>query len=150
MDFKEALTDTNIWAAFRGTGLELEMRACHIESFSTQKSWGKVKDSRNSGKLISSSTIYRVDGAIVDLNGWTTLSKVCLLKQQSLLSLHSRYIVECQILKKWNSGIIPRIQFYSLWLFIVFIPNHYDLLCSTFLSVLSLLRYSYNYASVRF
>jgi hypothetical protein len=55
-----------------------------------------------------------------------------------------------KILKKGNSGIIPRIQFYFIWLLIVFISNHDDLLCSTFFSVLSLLRYSHNYASVRF
>jgi hypothetical protein len=125
-------------------------RVYHIESFSTLKSWGKVKGSRNYRRLISSSTIYRVDDAIVDLYGSTNLSKVCLLNQQSLLLLHSRHMVECQIHKKWNSGIIPRIQFYFLWLFVVFIPNHYDLMCSTFLSVLSLLRYSHNYANVRF
>jgi hypothetical protein len=105
------------------------------------KSWGEIRDSKNSGHSTSLRRICRSAWGRLSLNGLTNQNKTSWLNEIvillychiAILTIGNQDIATCQKCKGWISGGIHRISGQIILIFIISILNNLMLLLETFL-----------------
>jgi hypothetical protein len=78
------------------------------------------------------------------MNDWTNRTKSYFFTSQSVRQSGSRDILRCQVVKRWESGKINRLEMVICWLFITFIRSKCDLLSDIRRLIFLLLRHSHD------